>query len=148
MRVLRSRANINILAFCWCYSFFMSDEAALTGLFMVGGVVICGVMALVRQGSASRAQQLQQGLAVRQPLPLHVSAAQQSDVDVQAIVEQVLVSYMREFPQANPDQVAILARDSFLASRIHDQRYFAWATAETVQRLMRTAVIAELRRSG
>jgi hypothetical protein len=52
-------------------------------------------------------------------------------------IEQAALGHIREFPDANDEQIATLLRDDLLNYRVKDPRAFKWATVETVARMRR-----------
>ncbi len=68
-------------------------------------------------------------------------------IEAQNDVERRMVQIWRDDPDLTTTQVATLVRDELLNCRVHDPAYFAWATEETAERLLRT-VLVELRREA
>lgn len=65
--------------------------------------------------------------------------------EIQTLSERRALELIVEFPQLSDVDIATLMRDELLNMRSRDQRYFAWATPETVGRMRRTLVIEAVR---
>lgn len=58
-----------------------------------------------------------------------------------SIVERRIIELFMEFPDRDPDAIALLVHDELVNDRRKDPELFRWATAETARRLHRTAAI-------
>lgn len=63
----------------------------------------------------------------------------------QAAVERRCWAIMVEFPELSDEEVALLVHDEIVNAMGYATEYLAWATAQTVARLRRTAVISYIR---
>lgn len=60
--------------------------------------------------------------------------------------EQRALELMGEFPRLGDDEIATIMRDELSNRRCRDQRYYAWATVETVARMRRTVLVELMRK--
>lgn len=58
----------------------------------------------------------------------------------QTWVERRVIEILHEDPNAPDEVIAQLVRDELVNYRIRDPEFFAWASAETVARIKRTAI--------